>query len=397
MGLLDDMSRRGILNGATPAPGDLPPAPFGFGPTADGMIQQARAQLPAQPMPGFRMTSASDDSWQAGEARENLAASPSAPFGIPRPAHMQSFIETYRQATEPKPTAVEPDPFATAAARVRRGVQPIGGRREGDLTDTLSNIVPQAAESLVTIPQRAIEGSAADLPHFGNHDVPLQSVAPAVDAAMWTMGGTGVVPAEANSLRMGIKAYRGSPNKLDGNFDVLNVPYEAIPSRDSRHLAGIEKLPQDLQDKYSRSFNFGHGPGGNDTIYAALQPRTAPNSPMRQLPTLEAQGFWRLPDGSVQQNLANVARPLVGRAKGNPTKMDPESARITNVAENLRAYGSVQDGIGGQLMTPAGKVADTNTVNVPTPNGVTREQLAELNRRAKPYGLADISKAATST
>jgi hypothetical protein len=61
------------------------------------------------------------------------------------------------------------------------------------------------------------------------------------------------------------------------------------------------------------------------------------------------------------------------------------------VAENLRAYGSVQDGIGGQLMTRARKVADTNTVRVPTSNGVTREQMSELTRRAKPYGLQDIS------
>jgi hypothetical protein len=64
------------------------------------------------------------------------------------------------------------------------------------------------------------------------------------------------------------------------------VPYEAIPSRDSGHLAGIEKLPQEVQDKYSRSFNFGHGPDGTDIIYNALQPRSAPDAPMRQLPTL---------------------------------------------------------------------------------------------------------------
>jgi hypothetical protein len=180
-----------------------------------------------------------------------------------------------------------------------------------------------------------------------------------------------------------MRPYRGLLDSSGGETDVLNVPYEAIPSRDSGHLAGIEKLPQEVQDKYSRSFNFARGPGGTDTIYDALG--------MRQRPTIEAQGFWRLPDGSVQQNLANVARPIVRRAKGDPTSMNPESTRIADVAENLRAYGSVQDGIGGQLMTPASKVADINTVRVPTPNGVTREQMFELNRRAKLYGLQDIS------
>jgi hypothetical protein len=174
--------------------------------------------------------------------------------------------------------------------------------------------------------------------------------------------------------------YRGSPDSFDSNADVLNVPYEAIPSRDSGHLAGIEKLPQEVQDRYSRSFNFGRGPGGTDTIYDALG--------MRQLPTAEAQGYWRLPDGSVQQNLANVARPIVRRAKGDPTRMDPESQRMFDLAENARALFTVQDGIGGQLVTPASKLADINTLSVPTPNGVTREQMSELSRRAKPYGAA---------
>jgi hypothetical protein len=185
--------------------------------------------------------------------------------------------------------------------------------------------------------------------------------------------------------------YRGSPDNFDSNADVLNVPYEAIPSRDSGHLAGIEKLPQEVQDKYSRSFNFGHGPDGTDIIYNALQPRSAPDAPMRQLPTLEAQGLLRLPDGTVQQNLANVARPLVDRAPGDPTSLHPNSARLADLAEHLRASLTVQDGIGGQLMTPASRAADINTVHVPTLNGVTREQLSELSRRAKPYGLRDTS------
>jgi hypothetical protein len=180
-----------------------------------------------------------------------------------------------------------------------------------------------------------------------------------------------------------MRSYSGSPDGFDSNADVLNVPYEAIPSRDSGHLAGIEKLPQEVQDQFSRSLNFGHGPGGTDIIYDALG--------MQQLPTIEAQGLWRLTDGSVQQNLANVARPIAGRANGDPIRIDPESLRMFEAAENLRAYGSVQDGVGGQFITRAGKVADMNSILVPTPNGVTREQISELSRRARPYELMDTS------
>jgi hypothetical protein len=185
--------------------------------------------------------------------------------------------------------------------------------------------------------------------------------------------------------------YRGSPDNFDSNPDVLNVPYEAIPSRDSGHLKGIENQPQEVQDTYSRKVDFRRESDGTDIIYNAVLPRSAPDAPIRQLPTLEAQGFWQLPDRTVQQNLANVARPILKRAPGDPTSLDPESASIFNLAETTRAGFTVQDGIGGQLMTPASRAADINTVRIPTPNGITREQMAELSRRAKLYGLQNAS------
>lgn len=77
--------------------------------------------------------------------------------------------------------------------------------------ETFANpAVAHVLGSLASLPRRAIEGSAADLATMGT-GAPMQSIAPAVETAMTMMGGAGVVPAEANTLRMGIKAYHGSP------------------------------------------------------------------------------------------------------------------------------------------------------------------------------------------
>jgi hypothetical protein len=384
MGVLDDLFRRGILNGATYRPGDQPPAPFGFAPTADGMIQQAPAQLPAQPMPGFGMISASNDSWQAREARDNLAALQPAPFGIPRPADMPSLIETYRQSTEPKPTAVESDPFATAAARVRRAVQPVGGRREGDLTDALSNIVPQAAESFVAIPQRAIQGSAADLQHFGNHDVPLQSVAPAVDAAMWTMGSAGVVPAEANALRMGIKTYRGPPNKLDTAF----ATHEAIPGADTGHMTGSINAPAAERAAYSADprSTWANAPGHRDAIYGGLRnPETGEVMPVR--PTLEMQGLYTPPGGVTEANPGWAARPQVAVDAG---KVTPADAALLNAGEATRGYIDAQNASAWHVPWRGAAPGDSNSLFIPMRGKATPEQLTELQKITPPHGLPHL-------
>lgn len=72
-----------------------------------------------------------------------------------------------------------------------------------------------AINSLATLPKRAIDASTQDVQHLGEPDYQRQSIGPAVETAMTMTGGAGVVPAEANSLRMGIKAYHGSPHDFD--------------------------------------------------------------------------------------------------------------------------------------------------------------------------------------
>jgi len=79
-----------------------------------------------------------------------------------------------------------------------------------------------AINSLATLPKRAIDASTQDVQHLGEPDYQRQSIAPAVETAMTMTGGAGVVPAEANSLRMGIKAYHGSPHDFE-KFDLSKI------------------------------------------------------------------------------------------------------------------------------------------------------------------------------
>jgi hypothetical protein len=72
----------------------------------------------------------------------------------------------------------------------------------------------------------------------------VQSVAPFLAPILHDFRGKMGRPGEPEPT------YRGSPDNFDGNADVPNMPHEAIPNSESEHLAGIEKTPQEVQDKY---------------------------------------------------------------------------------------------------------------------------------------------------
>src|SRR6266478_4702504 len=86
----------------------------------------------------------------------------------------------------------------------------------------LDNAVSSGIGSLATLPRRAIDASAQDLQHLGDPDYQRQSIGPALETAMTMTGGAGAMPAEANTLRAGLKL---PPNYYD------KVPMEMRMSR----------------------------------------------------------------------------------------------------------------------------------------------------------------------
>src|SRR5258705_5449124 len=86
----------------------------------------------------------------------------------------------------------------------------------------LDRAVSHGLGSLATLPKRAIDASMQDVQHLGDPDYQRQSIGPALETAMTMTGGAGVGPAEANTLRAGIKAYHGSPHDFD-RFDASKI------------------------------------------------------------------------------------------------------------------------------------------------------------------------------
>ena len=121
---------------------------------ADGMIEQARTQLESQP--------------------QRLATGAGSPdVGAPAVGDGGQFSAGIAMANK----------AAGIASKVAYGMM----------------------TQLATLPQRALEASAADVEHLGENGYTPQSIGPAVETALMMMGGSGTVPAGANELRTGLK------------------------------------------------------------------------------------------------------------------------------------------------------------------------------------------------
>jgi hypothetical protein len=79
--------------------------------------------------------------------------------------------------------------------------------------DVASKVAYGVMKQVATWPQRAIDASAADVQHLGDHSYTPQSIGPAVEAALMMMGGASAVPAAANELRAGLTIRRSPASR----------------------------------------------------------------------------------------------------------------------------------------------------------------------------------------
>jgi hypothetical protein len=114
-------------------------------------------------------------------------------------------------------------------------ILPFGAGTPQEVGETPPNILDKILHHLIsstaTLPQRAVSAAANSIPglrredYTDNPNAPQPS-APLYDAAGETaltmMGGSSAIPAEANSLRAGIRAYHGSPHDFD-KFDLSKI------------------------------------------------------------------------------------------------------------------------------------------------------------------------------
>lgn len=114
-------------------------------------------------------------------------------------------------------------------------VMPFGAGTPQEVGEMPPNILDKILQHLIsstaTLPQRTIDAAAGSTPGLRREDytdnpnasqpnAPLYNAAG--ETALTMMGGSSAVPAEANSLRAGIKAYHGSPHDFD-RFDLSKI------------------------------------------------------------------------------------------------------------------------------------------------------------------------------
>jgi len=124
------------------------------------------------------------------------------------PFSADGLIEQARTQLESQHQRLETgaDLSDVGAPAVGDGGQFSAGTAIGNKTaDIAGRVAYGMMTQLLTLPQRALEASAADVGHLGEDGYAPQSIGPAVDTAMTMMGGAGTVPAAANELRVGLK------------------------------------------------------------------------------------------------------------------------------------------------------------------------------------------------
>lgn len=148
--------------------------------SADDMIQQARGQLATQP------------------------------DRAPEPTYDPAKVAAQDQA------AMSPETYANPFARN------LIGRVVGGTANTIRNVVDAAKSDTQNFSEHGFTGSSPEMVTAGRN------------AAMLTMGGAGMVPAEANTLRAGLRPYQNVPDSLMGfpkgkfakSLEELNYPVQ---------------------------------------------------------------------------------------------------------------------------------------------------------------------------
>jgi hypothetical protein len=138
-------------------------------------------------------------------------------------------------------------PAVAAQLRAKMGLQQEQDDQAAMMPETYANpLVKGVLGDLATLPKRAIDAAGQDAQHLGEEGYQRQAIGPAVETAMAMTGGAGAIPAEANSLRAGIRTYAKVPDSLMGyrkngpqkGFHETNYPHEqnvqvTFPDRES--------------------------------------------------------------------------------------------------------------------------------------------------------------------
>jgi hypothetical protein len=169
--------------------------------------------------------------------------------------------------------------------------------------------------------------------------------------------------------------------------------HEAQPGADTGHMLGSIAAPAEERTAFAQDprSTWATAPGGRDAIYSGMGiPGTGVN--MRVRPTQPMQGLYINPDGTLETNLGEVARPLVtfDTAK-DPFKVTTKHDQaLLNAGEAVRAYVDAQNAGAWHKTWAGGPNKQSTSLRFPREGPAAPEELLALRKALEPHGLTDI-------
>jgi hypothetical protein len=180
--------------------------------------------------------------------------------------------------------------------------------------------------------------------------------------------------------------------------------FEAQPGSTTGHMPGSILSPADERAAYAADprSNWATAPGDRDAIYSGLGVEGTGNY-MRVQPSQNMTGYYKPPEGAIEVNPGQAARPLVTfntpagpdfigpRPAVEPfKKITPHDEAILNAGEATRGYIDAQNASAWHKNWAGGPVGESNSMFFPREGAVSPDELARIQASAGKYGLGDV-------
>lgn len=175
-----------------------------------------------------------------------------------------------------------------------------------------------------------------------------------------------------------------------------HATFEAQPGSVTGHLPGSVNSTTAARAEYAAdpASTWATAPGGRDAIYAGLAvPGTGNN--MRVRPSQPMTGYYKNPEGVVEVNPGEVARPLVTfdtpSTKQDPFKtLTPHDRAIMDASEAFRGYVDAQNASAYHKHWADGPANQMNSMFFPRSGPADPAEMSALQEKASKFGLGDV-------
>jgi hypothetical protein len=181
--------------------------------------------------------------------------------------------------------------------------------------------------------------------------------------------------------------------------------FEAQPGSVTGHLPGSMGALAEQRLAYAQdpASTWATAPGGRDAIYSGLGVEGTGNY-MRVRPSEPMTGYYKNPQGVVETNPGEVARPLVtfntakvpdknfiGPPEFEPFKvLTPHDRSLLDAGEAFRGYVDAQNASAYHKNWTGGPQNQMNSLYFPREGKASPAELEALQSKATPYGLNDV-------